>query len=81
MYTPVILTITILLVLQYAWLQKRYCTKEILLYYIIILLYLVGPIILIYNLDILKNATLSILLGEGLREGEVIYLIDLNLLQ
>ena len=41
----------------------------------VILLYLVGPIILIYNLDILKNATLSVLSGEGLRKREVVYLI------
>ena len=34
----------------------------------VILLYLVGPIILIYNLNVLKNAILSILLGKGLRE-------------
>ena len=47
----------------------------------VILSYLVGPIILICNLDILKNTTLSILSGEGPREGEVIYLIDPNLLQ
>ena len=41
------------------------------------LLYLVGPTILIYNLDILENATLSILLELGLK---AIYLINLNLL-
>ena len=48
----------------------------------VILLYLMGLIILIYNLNILKNITLSVLSGEGLKKGEVIYLImDLNLLQ
>jgi hypothetical protein len=36
----------------------------------------VGPIILIYNLDVLKNATLSILLGEGLREGRLSNLLQ-----
>ena len=47
----------------------------------VILLYLVGPIILIYNLDVLKNTILSVLSGEGLRKREVVYLIiDLNLL-
>ena len=41
-----------------------------------------GPVILICNLDVLKNATLSVLSGEGLRKGEVFYLIiDLNPLQ
>ena len=40
-----------------------------------ILSYLVGPIILICNLDVLKNATLSVLSGEGPRKGEVVHLI------
>jgi hypothetical protein len=34
-----------------------------------ILSYLVGPAILICNLDVLKNATLSVLSGEGPKEG------------
>ena len=38
-------------------------------------------IILIYNLNVPKNTILSMLLGEELRKGEVVYLIiDLNLL-
>ena len=39
------------------------------------LLYLVGPTILIYNLDVLENVILSMLLGLGLK---AIYLINLN---
>jgi len=31
----------------------------------------VGPIILICNLDVLENATLSVLSGEGPREGRL----------
>ena len=38
-------------------------------HYTVILSYLVGPTILICNLDVLENATLSVLSGEGLREG------------
>ena len=34
----------------------------------VILLYLVGPVILICNLDILKNIILSVLLKEGLKK-------------
>ena len=34
----------------------------------VILLYLVSPIILICNLDVLENITLSVLSGEGLKE-------------
>ena len=44
----------------------------------VILSYLVGPTILICNLDVLKNATLSVLSvlsGEGPRKGEVVHLI------
>ena len=41
------------------------------------LLYIIDFIILIYNLDILKNGILFVLLGLGLK---AVYLINLNLL-
>ena len=40
-----------------------------------------GSPILIYNLDVLKNAILFVPSGKGLREEEVVYLINLNLLR